>query len=188
MLILSIIFRRWLARPLPTKPQIPARSEMNRAALESLGVRVVDGDVRIISDLESSPEAWRVIDAAANPNVMASVDGRTSSRQLMEHNLIGTLNVLEYCNRWQAGMLLLSTSRVCSTTAPASLPMKVSGSSFDTERELPLGARPCGISKDFSMAQQAFRWEPALKLDSILDEIASHVEGHPDWLRGCGVA
>ncbi len=44
-----------------------------------------------------------VVDAAANPSVLAGVDGQTSSRQLVEHNLLGTVNVLEYCRRHQRG-------------------------------------------------------------------------------------
>ena len=55
-----------------------------------------------------------VIDAAANPNVLAGVDGRSSSRQVVEHNLSGTLNVLEFCKQRGAGLVLLSTSRVYS--------------------------------------------------------------------------
>jgi CDP-paratose 2-epimerase len=55
-----------------------------------------------------------VIDAAANPSVLAGVDGLSSSRQLVEHNLGGTVNLLEYCKRHRAGLILLSTSRVYS--------------------------------------------------------------------------
>ena len=53
--------------------------------------------------------------------MLAGVDGRTSSRQLIEHNLNGTVNLLEYCKRHRAGFILLSTSRVYSITALAGL-------------------------------------------------------------------
>ena len=39
---------------------------------------------------EARTEVDAVIDAAANASVLAGVDGFTSSRQLVEHNLIGT--------------------------------------------------------------------------------------------------
>ena len=55
-----------------------------------------------------------MIDCAANPSVLAGVDGQISSRQLMEHNLVGTINLLEYCKKYKAGLILLSTSRVYS--------------------------------------------------------------------------
>ena len=35
-------------------------------------------------------------------------------------------------------------------------------------------------------ARQAFGWEPAMTLPKILDEIAAHVETHPDWLNMAG--
>src|SRR5215467_10462820 len=97
-------------------------SEMNRGALHSFGVRVVHGDIRMASDLESLPPADWVIDAAANPSVLAGMRGNGSSRQLFEHNLASLVNVLEYCKKYKAGLLLLSSSRVYSIAQLASLP------------------------------------------------------------------
>ena len=70
-------------------------SETNRAVLRSRGIRVQHGDVRNPSDFESLPAVDWVIDAAANPSVLAGVDNRSSSRQVIEHNLYGTVNLLE---------------------------------------------------------------------------------------------
>ncbi len=78
-------------------------SETNRLALRKLGVKVVHGDIRNPSDLEALPQCAWILDAAANPSVLAGVDGRTSSRQLVEHNLWGTLNLLELAKTWRAG-------------------------------------------------------------------------------------
>ena len=50
---------------------------------------VTHGDVGRWSDLEGVGAADWVIDAAASPSVRAGVDGRTTSRQVVEHNLIG---------------------------------------------------------------------------------------------------
>jgi len=89
-------------------------SESNRAELKQLGVGLVHADLRAASDIDALPAADWVIDAAANPSVLAGVDGKTSSRQLIEHNLGGTINLLEYCKLHRAGFTLLSTSRVYS--------------------------------------------------------------------------
>jgi CDP-paratose 2-epimerase len=89
-------------------------SEMNRGLLRSLGVQVIHGDIRAASDLESLPPADWVIDAAANPSVLAGVRGNGSSRQLFEQNLASLVNVLEYSKKHKAGLLLLSSSRVYS--------------------------------------------------------------------------
>src|SRR5262245_53271761 len=72
-------------------------SELNRALGKTRDIRFVHGDIRNPSDLEGLPKADWVIDAAANPSVLAGLSAQASSRQLMEHNLIGTLNLLEYC-------------------------------------------------------------------------------------------
>src|SRR4051812_43594681 len=72
-------------------------SETNRAELKHRGVKLFHGDLRAASDLESLPPVDWVLDAAANPSVLAGVDGRTSSRQLVEHNFHGTVNMLEFC-------------------------------------------------------------------------------------------
>ena len=100
-------------------------SWLNRDRLVARGIKVLHGDLRIASDLETlGPFDW-VIDAAANPSVLAGIDGKSSSRQLVEHNLGGTINLLEACQRWHAGFLLLSTSRVYSIPPLANLDVEV---------------------------------------------------------------
>ena len=91
---------------------IRSGTHLNVSRLRALGVEVRHGDIRHASDFETLPPCDWVIDAAANPSVLAGVDGRTSSRQLVEHNLLGTTNTLEFCRQRQAGLVLLSTSRV----------------------------------------------------------------------------
>ena len=87
---------------------------------------------------------------------MDRVDGSVSSRQLVEHNLLGTINVLEYCRRSSAGLILLSTSRVYSIPALGSLPLSTVGNRFafepDAARILPIGISSEGISESFSTA------------------------------------
>lgn len=75
----------------------------NLQRLEQGSIRVVHGDIRQDSDLESMEAQQWVIDAAANPSMLAGVDGKASSRQLLEHNLLGTMQVLEACKRWGGG-------------------------------------------------------------------------------------
>jgi len=129
-------------------------SETNRLALKSLGIAVRHGDVRNASDFENLPKVDWVIDAAANPSVLAGADGYTSSRQLVEHNLQGTLNVLEYCKRIEAGVVLLSTSRVYSIRALASLPLIAGPLTFEWDEDPtpPKGASRNGLDVDFSTA------------------------------------
>ena len=55
-------------------------SETNRDELKRIGVKLFHGDLRSASDLEQLPAVDWVIDAAANPSVLAGVDGRTRGR------------------------------------------------------------------------------------------------------------
>src|SRR5580704_17943179 len=127
-------------------------SELNGARLRKLGVTLVHGDIRMPSDLESFPAVDWVIEAAANPSVLAGTQTGFSSRQLIEHNLISVVNVLEYCKVHKAGLLLMSTSRVYSIRALTSLPLNSHGDAFclDETAPLPAGVSGRGIGVDFS--------------------------------------
>src|SRR6266446_6888692 len=100
-------------------------SELNRTKLAKLGIKLLHLDIRNQSDVDALDRADWVIDAAANPSVLGGVDGRTSSRQIIEHNLLGTINLLEYCKRHRAGFILLSTSRVYSVSALTAIKVAV---------------------------------------------------------------
>ena len=130
-------------------------SESNRAELKRLGVKLFHGDLRVASDLEPLPACDWVVDAAANPSVLAGVDGRTSSRQLVEHNLGGTVNLLEHCKRQRAGLILLSTSRVYSIAPLAGLPTAVEKHAFrpvfPAAAKIP-GLTAAGIDETFATA------------------------------------
>jgi CDP-paratose 2-epimerase len=127
-------------------------SETNRAELKQLGVKLFHGDLRAASDLESIPAVDFVIDAAANPSVLAGVDGKTSSRQLIEHNLAGTVNMLEFCKQHRAGFVLLSTSRVYSISPLAALPVEAVDDAFRPAKNasLPAGLTAAGVDETFS--------------------------------------
>ena len=90
-------------------------------------------DLRSASDLETIGSIDWVIDAAANPSVLAGVDGNASSRRLIEHNLLGTVNILELFKRWEAGMIMLSTSRVYSIAAFSSLPVRAVHGAYEPD-------------------------------------------------------
>lgn len=91
-----------------------AGSWRNRDHLQKLGIRVLHGDIRNSSDLEIIGAVDCVLDAAANASVLAGIGGGSPSRQLVENNLLGTINLLELCRTHQATFILLSTSRVYS--------------------------------------------------------------------------
>ena len=164
-------------------------AHLNRADLLARGIRVWHGDVRIASDWESLPAADWIIDAAANPSVLAGLDGQTSSRQLLEHNLGGTLNALEYCKRHRAGLLLLSTSRVYSVPALAALPMRTASDAFqlDTTKPLPAGVSAAGLTEEFSTTPPVSLYGNSKLCSELVALEYGGAFNFPVWVNRCGV-
>ena len=164
-------------------------SERNRSALQRLGIKLVHGDLRLASDLEGLPAVDWVIDAAANPSVLAGVDGRTSSRQLIEHNLLGTINLLEYCKRHHAGFILLSTSRVYSTAAIGKLPLRTEGErlALDLRHSLPTGVSAAGLSENFSTTPPLSLYGSSKLSSELLALEYGGAFDYPVWINRCGV-
>jgi CDP-paratose 2-epimerase len=164
-------------------------SELNRPSLRRLGVQLFHGDIRMASDLEALPPSDWVIDAAAQPSVLAGRDGKTSPRQLLEHNLLGTINVLEYCRTSGAGFILLSTSRVYSIPALVQLPLCVESSAFALEstQPSPAAVSPAGVREGFSIeAPISLYGATKLASERLAQEYAAGFQ-MPVWINRCGV-
>lgn len=165
-------------------------SEANRAELKRLGVTLTHADLRAASDVDALPAADWVIDAAANPSVLAGVDGKTSSRQLIEHNLGGTVNLLEYCKRHKAGFILLSTSRVYGIAPLASLPVEVENHAYRPSPSA-LGAVPgltaSGLDETFSTAAPISLYGSTKLASEALALEYGETFGFPVFVNRCGV-
>jgi CDP-paratose 2-epimerase len=164
-------------------------SEVNRLALRNLHIQVHHADLRVASDVDALPGADWVIDAAANPSVLAGVDGVTSSRQVVEHNLVGTINLLEYCKRHRAGFILLSTSRVYSIPQLSSLKVEESTGAYRpvAEQDFPKGITANGISEDYSVAPPVSLYgSTKLASECLALEYGMDFD-FPVWINRCGV-
>lgn len=164
-------------------------SESNRLTLRAIGVEVRHADIRCPSDIDALPRADWVIDAAANPSVLAGVDGQSSSRQLVEHNLGGTINLLEFCKRHRAGLVLLSTSRVYSVDSLNRLKVFEKEKAFHlvADQEFPVGLSLNGISEEFSTAPPVSLYgSTKLTSEHLALEYGSDFD-FPVWINRCGV-
>jgi CDP-paratose 2-epimerase len=164
-------------------------SELNRARLKQRGIKIQHADIRKSSDLESIGRCDWILDAAANPSVLAGMDGRTSSRQLFEHNLFGTLNLLELAKGWKSGFVMLSTSRVYSIAELAAIQVEVKGQRFTPRVD---GGTVTGFN-DRGVAE-SFSTQPPLSLygsSKLASEILACEYGEaydlPVWINRCGV-
>lgn len=162
-------------------------SELNRPALTKMGVRLHRLDIRSASDINSLPSADWVIDAAANPSVLAGVEGGASSRQVIEHNLLGTINLLEYCKKHRAGFILLSTSRVYSVAALAAIEVAVRKDAYRPAAQKMQGLSSQGISEEFSTEAPVSLYGAAKRgSEQLALEYGSSFQ-FPVWINRCGV-
>jgi CDP-paratose 2-epimerase len=123
----------------------------------------------------------------------ATAGSATTPRQLVEHNLLGTVNLLEAAARWQAGVVILSTSRVYSIPAIARLPLIATqddrGTAFavDASQPLPPGMGPAGITESFSTAAPVSLYGATKHASEVLALEYGHRYGTPCVIDRCGV-
>ena len=168
---------------------IRAGSETNLPRLKQLGVQFIHADVRSSADFEALPEVDFVIDAAANPNVLAGVDGKTSSRQLIEHNLQSTVNMLEYCKRVSAGFMLISTSRVYAILPLCTLPLEKENGAYVLRDQpaLPEGISSAGLNETFSTQPPLSLYGTSKLSSELLALEYGQMFGFPVWINRCGI-
>lgn len=165
-------------------------SETNRLKLKSTGVSLHHADTRCPSDFENLPAVDWIIDAAANPSVLAGTDGQTSSRQLVEHNLYSTVNLLEHCRRFRCGLILLSTSRVYSISALRALPLAQTDSAYTWNEQSQMsvkGASKDGIDNDFSTTPPLSIYGTTKLASELLALEYGDAFSLPLWINRCGV-
>jgi len=163
-------------------------SEQNRSRLNHLGIRVIHGDIRVPADVHRLPDADLVIDAAANASVLAGTNG-DDARDLFDTNLVGTLNVLEYCRKSGAGLVLLSTSRVYSQLALEIIPLSETASRYaiDPVKALPNGVTRFGISEEFSTAAPVSLYGASKLASEVIAFEYGRAFDFPVWVNRCGV-
>ena len=165
-------------------------SETNRGPLEKLGATVLTADLRDTRAMDALPPADFVLDAAANASVLAGIDGKTSSRELVDHNLTGTINVLEYCKAHRAGFILLSTSRVYSIASLTSLPVEVHDQAFrlaPRASSLTPAVSPAGLREDFATTAPISLYGATKLASEAMALEYGETFGFPVFINRCGV-
>jgi CDP-paratose 2-epimerase len=165
-------------------------SETNREPLEKLGVKVITADLRHAAQIDALPAADFVIDAAANPSVLAGVDGKTSSRELVDHNLTGTINILEYCKAHKAGFILLSTSRVYAIAPLATLKVEAVNGGFQLSAlssQLSAGLSPSGLDESFATTAPISLYGATKLASEAMALEYGETFGFPVFINRCGV-
>jgi CDP-paratose 2-epimerase len=125
-------------------------SELNVPRLREHGVRFVHGDVRNPEDLEAAPDAELIVECSAEPSVLAGTDGLPA--YLLNTNLVGTINCLEYARRRGSAFIFLSTSRVYPYTALNEIELKEESTRLRwCEQRTLKGWSTDGVGTDFTL-------------------------------------
>jgi CDP-paratose 2-epimerase len=163
-------------------------SRTNLEPLIKMGVNILEGDIRRPDDLDRIPKADWVIDCAAEPSVLGGVDGRVSSFDVMDNNLIGTIRVLEFCKRHQAGFILMSTSRVYSIAPLVNLTVESVNGAYRLKQAKPeIGLTENGISERFPTDPPLSLYGTSKKCSELLALEYGDAFGFPVWVNRCGV-
>jgi CDP-paratose 2-epimerase len=163
-------------------------SRANLPLLITLGVKFVEGDIRRPADLAKIPKVDWVIDCAAEPSVLAGTSGKMPSMDLLDHNLIGTIQMLEFCKQHSAGFILMSTSRVYSIPPLTSLPVESAQGAFRPKSFRPeIGLTEKGISELFPTTPPASLYGTSKRCSELLALEYAEAFGFPVWINRCGV-
>lgn len=162
-------------------------SELNMRKIVSMGIHFVHGDVRNKSDFDRIPKVDLVIDAAAEPSVLAgTVPGELEN--LIDTNLNGTINTLYFTRKHQATFVFLSTSRVYPYDQLLNVHLDVSEKRFDYSNEQNLvGISKNGIGESFPLeGLRSLYGATKLSSEYIIKEFA-HNFNIPTIINRCGV-
>ena len=112
------------------------------------GISFRHGDIRIREDLEPIDSIDVIIDASAEPSVLAGVT--SGIENVVQTNFNGTVHILDLARRCDAGLIFLSTSRVYSIPALTGIQLKEDDTRFRIEADQNIvGVTQDGISEDF---------------------------------------
>ncbi|HVQ39272.1 MAG TPA: NAD-dependent epimerase/dehydratase family protein, partial [Pyrinomonadaceae bacterium] len=112
-------------------------------------VEFVHGDIRNQSDLEDLPGEFDVfIEASAEPSVLAGISG--SPNYVLQTNLAGTLNCLEFARKRAGSFVFLSTSRVYSMRPLREIKLIETESRFEIDAGQSIaGVSEQGVAEEF---------------------------------------
>jgi len=162
-------------------------SELNIHRLREVGVEYIHGDIRNIEDFDEIGQIDVLIDAAAEPSVISGMF--STPDYLINTNLVGTINCLNYALKYKALFILLSTSRVYPIARLNEIPLLEESSRFIINEEMNQinGVSKNGVCEQFPLnGARSFYGTSKLAAELIVEEYASFY-GLKTIINRCGV-
>ena len=161
-------------------------SELNLEKFKKQEIAFVHGDIRNIEDFDSFKKIDYIIDASAEPSVLAGIN--SSPKQIIDINLIGTINILEVALRFQAKLIFLSTSRVYSINHLNQIKFAENEGRFlISPNQNICGVSNQGITEEFPiMGPKSIYGATKLSSELLIQEYNEYY-GVPSVINRCGV-
>lgn len=160
-------------------------SELSIPRLKVAGIEFLHGDIRNKEDFPTD-SIDLLLECSAEPSVMAGID--SSPDYLLNTNLVGTLNCLEFARKNNAKFVFLSTSRVYPISYINELAFDETESRFDIKNEqITPGASAAGIAETFPLDKpRSLYGVTKLASELVIQEYADTYD-MPAIINRCGV-
>ncbi len=161
-------------------------SELNISRLREAGVEFIHGDIRNKEDLEGIKPISTLIEAAAEPSVLAGLDSSTA--YLVHTNLNGTINCLDLALRHKADFIFLSTSRVYPIHHLESANFYETATRFELNAEQTLqGFSQRGVAENFLMDKARSLYGATKYASELMIQEYNEMLGLRTVINRCGV-
>lgn len=125
-------------------------SELSLADFKELGIRFVHGDIRNAEDLDAIGGFDLLIEASAEPSVLAGLN--SDPGYVINNNFNGSIHCFNACLKQKAKLIFLSTSRVYPIARIESAPFIEESSRFVfAKQQTEPGISQSGISEELSL-------------------------------------
>lgn len=148
-------------------------SELNLIDFQKLGIVFIHGDIRNNEDIAAVGSFDVLIEASAEPSVMAGLD--SDPTYVINNNLYGSINCFNACLKNKAKLIFLSTSRVypIETIEKANFTEQATRFSFADEQTEP-GISRNGISEQLKLdGARSFYGTTKLSSELFIHEYAA---------------
>ena len=162
-------------------------SELNIARLRAMDIQFIHGDIRNTEDFDEVGSIDVLIDAAAEPSVVSGME--TTPDYLINTNLFGTVNCLNFAVKNKALFVLLSTSRVYPIGLLNEIPLTEIDSRFtmNHEENKIVGLSNEGVTEQFPLhGARSFYGTTKLAAELLVEEYAAFY-GLKTIINRCGV-
>ncbi len=125
-------------------------SELNIPRLKAANIHFIHGDIRNKEDFDGLPKIDCILEASAEPSVLAGIDNTPD--YLINTNLSGTINCLNFATKNKSDFIFLSTSRIYPIERIESIAFEETKTRFKiSEKQNFSGITKDGLSETFPL-------------------------------------